>query len=114
MLAGPRFSGHSLGGRGTIYKDLKKILKNLANDLNTKLLDGFQFFAWLKHLLSQTMVNEPGYEQSGIQVLGLIEARGLAFDRLFLAGMSKGSLPQPVRTFPFLARKNEGRFRGPL
>jgi RecB family exonuclease len=102
----------TLAGEATLYKDLKKILKNLANDLNTKLLDGFQFFAWLKHLLSQTLVNEPGYEQAGIQVLGLIEARGLAFDRLFLAGMSKGSLPQPVRTFPFLGPEERRQVQG--
>jgi len=102
----------TLAGEATLYKDLKKILKNLANDLNTRLQDGFQFFAWLKHLLNQTMVNEPGYEQSGIQVLGLIEARGLAFDRLFLAGMSKGSLPQPVRAFPFLCPEERRQVQG--
>jgi len=97
------FPAIALPGEEGVYKHLQQCLKNLADDLKDEALDGSRFFTWLKTLLSQTLVNEPGYEHAGIQVLGLIEARGLAFDRLFLTGLSKGSLPQPVRTFPFLS-----------
>jgi ATP-dependent helicase/nuclease subunit B len=96
------FPSIALPGEEGIYKHFQQILKDLARDLKAEGLDGSHFFGWLKYLLNQTLVNEPGYEHAGIQVLGLIEARGLAFDHLFLAGLSKGSLPQPVRTFPFL------------
>ncbi len=106
------FPAIALPGEEGIYKHLQQILKNLTRDLKAETLDGPHFFAWLKYLLSQTLVNEPGYEQSGIQVLGLIEARGLAFDRLFLAGLSKGSLPQPVRTFPFLSPEERRLVQG--
>ena len=106
------FPAIALPGEEGIYKHLQQILKNLTRDLKAGILDGPRFFAWLKYLLSQTLVNEPGYEQSGIQVLGLIEARGLAFDRLFLAGLSKGSLPQPVRAFPFLSSEERRLVQG--
>ncbi len=100
--------GHEHERRGDLPPDIACHLEarfrcdTVLERLKPGLLDGAHFYTWLKTLLSQTMVNEPGYEQAGIQVLGLIEARGLAFDHLFLAGLSKGSLPQAVRTFPFL------------
>ena len=106
------FPAITLPGEKGIYEHLLEILRELACDLDTQALDGSAFYAWLKFLLSQTIVNEPGYEQSGIQVLGLIEARGLAFDRLFLTGLSKGSLPQPVRTFPFLTPEERRLVQG--
>ncbi|MFH0788679.1 MAG: PD-(D/E)XK nuclease family protein [Pseudomonadota bacterium] len=99
-------------GEEGFFRHLQGILKVLADDLKPGPLDGAHFYAWLKTLLSQTMVNEPGYEQAGIQVLGLIEARGLAFDHLFLAGLSKGSLPQAVRTFPFLTPEERRLVQG--
>ncbi|MBA4393824.1 MAG: hypothetical protein C0407_09760, partial [Desulfobacca sp.] len=99
-------------GEDGFFRHLLEILKVVADDLNTTVLDGSHFYAWLKTLLMQTLVNEPGYEQSGIQILGLIEARGLAFDHLFLAGMSKGSLPQAVRTFPFLTPEERRLVQG--
>jgi ATP-dependent helicase/nuclease subunit B len=99
-------------GEEGFFRHLLEILKVLADDLKTTPLDGSHFYAWLKTLLMQTLVNEPGHEQAGIQILGLIEARGLAFDRLFLAGMSKGSLPQAVRTFPFLTPEERRLVQG--
>jgi ATP-dependent helicase/DNAse subunit B len=99
-------------GEEGFYQHLLSILQELENDLNGSLLDGSQFYAWLKYLLTQTLVNEPGYEQAGIQILGLIEARGLAFDHLFLGGLSKGSLPQAVRTFPFLTPEERRSVQG--
>lgn len=102
----------TLPGEAGFYNHLTKVLRQLKDTLASSLLDGSHFFSWLKYLLNQTLVNEPGYEQSGLQILGLIEARGLAFDRLFLAGMSKGSLPQPVRPFPFLTPEERRLVQG--
>ncbi|MEW6187968.1 MAG: PD-(D/E)XK nuclease family protein [Thermodesulfobacteriota bacterium] len=99
----------SLPGEEGSYNHLEEILNQMAVELKDEIMDGLRFFSWLKTLAGQTLVNDPGHEQAGIQVLGLIEARGLAFDRLFLAGLSKGSLPQPVRPFPFLSPE-ERRF----
>ncbi len=106
------FPALALSGEEGIYQHLRQSLQDLSRDLRNEDLDGPQFFAWLKYLLSQTLVNEPGYEQSGIQVLGLIESRGLAFDHLFLAGLSQGSLPQPIRTFPFLGPEERKLVQG--
>jgi ATP-dependent helicase/nuclease subunit B len=107
-----RFPSIALTGEEGIYQHLLEVLRSLSHELKTVPMDGPTFWTWLKYGLAQTLVNEPGYEQAGIQVLGLIEARGLAFDRLFLAGMSKGSLPQPVRTFPFLTPEERRLVQG--
>jgi ATP-dependent helicase/DNAse subunit B len=58
--------------------------------------------ALLRHLLSQEQVHVHGSEEAGLQVLGLIESRGLSFDKLYVLGLSAGSLPRPVRPLPLL------------
>jgi hypothetical protein len=99
-------------GEEGFYRHFLEILQVMAGDLRTTPLEGAQFLAWLKYLLLDALVNEPGHEQSGLQIVGLIEARGLAFDHLFLAGLSKGSLPQAVRTFPFLTPEERRLVQG--
>ncbi len=102
----------SLPGEEGLYQHLKENLESLSSDLKDVPLTGADFYAWLNYLLSQTLVNEPGYEQSGLQVLGLIEARGLAFEKLFLVGLSEGSLPQPSRALPFLLPEERKKVQG--
>jgi ATP-dependent helicase/nuclease subunit B len=102
----------TLPGEEGLYLHLLENLETLALDLKEEILTAADFCTWLNHLLGQTLVNEPGYEQAGIQVLGLIEARGLAFEKLFLVGLSEGSLPQPTRSFPFLQPEERKRVQG--
>jgi RecB family exonuclease len=109
MLGFPAIEGP---GEEGFYRHFLEILQGMADDLRSTPLEGTQFFAWLKYLLMEALVNEPGHEQAGLQIVGLIEARGLAFDHLFLAGLSKGSLPQAVRTFPFLTPEERRMVQG--
>jgi RecB family exonuclease len=44
--------------------------------------------------------------------MGLIESRGLSFQRLFLLGMTSTALPQPVRPLPFLDMEERRRILG--
>jgi RecB family exonuclease len=48
------------------------------------------------------MVHVSGNEEAGIQVLGIIESRGLDFDKVYVLGLAAGSLPRPVRPLPLL------------
>jgi ATP-dependent helicase/DNAse subunit B len=65
-------------------------------------MDATTFLAWCRQALSSEIFQVGASEQSGIQIMGLIESRGLAFERLFLLGMISTALPQPVRPLPFL------------
>ncbi|MDH3773889.1 MAG: PD-(D/E)XK nuclease family protein, partial [Deltaproteobacteria bacterium] len=71
-------------------------------DLGSWSMDSRTFLAWLRQALAAEVFQVAGSEQAGIQVMGLIESRGLAFQRLFLLGMTSTALPQPVRPLPFL------------
>jgi ATP-dependent helicase/nuclease subunit B len=81
---------------------LEAVLANLAADLGSWNMDSRSFQAWLRQALSAEIFQVGASEQGGVQVMGLIESRGLAFQRLFLLGMTSTALPQPVRPLPFL------------
>jgi RecB family exonuclease len=84
------------------YNHLKSALANLAADLGSWPLDAPTFTAWFRQALAAEIFQVGASEQAGVQVMGLIESRGLAFKRLFLVGMTSTALPQPVRPLPFL------------
>lgn len=81
----------------------------------TGLLDGFdaelgdssmraaEFAAWLTAAGEKAPVQPSGFEDAGIQVIGELELRGLAFKRLFVPGFLSGVIPQPARSLPFLS-----------
>ncbi|MGD8687262.1 MAG: PD-(D/E)XK nuclease family protein [Syntrophobacterales bacterium] len=81
---------------------LQTVLDNLADDLGSWIMDAQTFQSWLRQALSVEIFQIGASEQAGVQIMGLIESRGLAFERLFLLGMTSTALPQPVRPLPFL------------
>jgi RecB family exonuclease len=81
---------------------LKSALTNLVADLGSWTMDWGTFLAWFRQALSAEIFQVTASEQAGVQVMGLIESRGLAFKQLFLLGMTSAALPQPVRPLPFL------------
>ena len=84
------------------FSHLESVLTSLVAELGSWTMDSRTFFSWLRQALSVEIFQVAGSEQAGVQVMGLIESRGLAFQRLFLMGMTSTALPQPVRPFPFL------------
>jgi ATP-dependent helicase/DNAse subunit B len=84
------------------FNHLESTLNSLVADLGSSTMDSRTFLAWLRQALSVETFQVAGSEQAGVQVMGLIESRGLAFQRLFLLGMTSTALPQPVRPLPFL------------
>jgi RecB family exonuclease len=81
---------------------LQAVLANLVADLGSWTMDWRTFQAWLRQALSAEIFQVGASEQAGVQIMGLIESRGLSFQRLFLLGMTSTALPQPVRPLPFL------------
>jgi len=84
------------------FNHLKSTLTSLVADLGSWSMDSRTFLAWLRQALSAEIFQVAGSEQAGVQIMGLIESRGLAFQKLFLLGMTSTALPQPVRPLPFL------------
>ncbi len=84
------------------WRHLIEILADLRTQLPEVRMDGFEFLSWLMHTMRETQSRESASEEAGIQFLGLIESRGLDFDRLYILGMTDRGLPQPVRPLPLL------------
>ena len=58
--------------------------------------------AWLEQGAKRLPLPGPGVQDAGLQVLGLLEMRGLEFSRVFCLGMNSGALPPPPRSLPLL------------
>ena len=84
------------------FNHLQATLTSLVAELGSWPMDTRTFLAWLRQALSAEIFQVAGSEQAGVQIMGIIESRGLAFQRLFLMGMTATALPQPVRPLPFL------------
>lgn len=67
---------------------------------------------WLEQALSAELMDAPGFEHAGVQVLGLIEAAGLSFERLYVLGLHERGLPRPVKQLPLLRPEERQRVRG--
>jgi len=84
------------------WRNLSDTLSGLRAHLPGVRMSGAEFLSWVRHLLRETLSREGASEEAGIQFLGLVESRGLDFDRLYVLGMTDRGLPQPVRPLPFL------------
>ncbi len=81
---------------------LREIFHDLSLNLGDIAMDGHEFYSFLTHSATGKMVQIKGSEEAGIQILGLIESRGLDFDKLYVLGLDDRALPQPVRPMPLL------------
>jgi RecB family exonuclease len=84
------------------WNHLRALLHRIREDLRETPMNLADFSGLLNHFLSEEMVHVSGNEEAGIQVLGVIESRGLHFDKLYVLGLAAGSLPRPVRPLPLL------------
>lgn len=94
------------------WRHLKTILHLVREDLKTTNMSLSDFTGLLRHLLSEELVHIRGSEEAGIQILGIIESRGLSFEKLYVLGLSSGSLPRPVRPLPLLDPWERHQVRG--
>jgi RecB family exonuclease len=79
------------------------ILPELETALGSETLTAGEFLEWLKSGAQRIILPGPGIQAAGIQVLGLLEMRGLDFSQVFCLGMNSGTLPAPPRPLPLLS-----------
>jgi RecB family exonuclease len=82
---------------------LTGLLLDLEATLGSEGLGPGDFLEWLTTGARRTILPGPGIQTAGVQVLGLLEMRGLDFSRVFCLGMNSGTLPAPPRPLPLLS-----------
>lgn len=85
------------------WNRLLGLLPELETALGSEGLKAGEFLEWLKIGAQRVILPGPGIQAAGIQVLGLLEMRGLDFDHVFCLGMNSGTLPAPPRPLPLLS-----------
>ena len=84
------------------WRHLSECLHDMEGSMAGDGMTAQEFLSWMSHVLSGQTTHTGASEEAGIQVMGLIEARGLDFDRIYVLDMHDRSLPQPVRPLPLL------------
>ena len=85
------------------WNRLLGLLPELETALGSEGLKAGEFLEWLKIGAQRVILPGPGIQAAGIQVLGLLEMRGLDFSHVFCLGMNSGTLPAPPRPLPLLS-----------
>ena len=88
---------------GEPWNRLMGLLPELETALGSEMMDAGKFLEWLKIGAQGVILPGPGIQAAGIQVLGLLEMRGLDFSHVFCLGMNSGTLPAPPRPLPLLS-----------
>ena len=81
---------------------LLKIVEELEKEIGHLEMGRGDVLAWINTLSRGIEVVEKTPETAGIQILNLVESRGLAFDRVWVVGTHGRALPQAVGELPFL------------
>jgi len=105
-----RFGWQELGfsrglnpGDTQAWDRLAGLLLEVETALGAEDLQAGEFLEWLKLGAQRLILPGPGIQAAGLQVLGLLEMRGLDFSRVFCLGMNSGTLPAPPRPLPLLS-----------
>ena len=85
------------------WNRLTGLLPELETALGSLGLTAGEFLEWLILGAQRVILPGPGIQAAGIQVLGLLEMRGLDFSQVFCLGMNSGTLPAPPRPLPLLS-----------
>ncbi len=91
---------------------LTGLLAAVESALNSEVMAAGEFLEWLKVGAHRIILSGPGIQTAGVQVLGLLEMRGLDFDRVFCLGMNSGVLPALPRPLPLLAAAEKRQVLG--
>ncbi|MBN2180093.1 MAG: PD-(D/E)XK nuclease family protein [Deltaproteobacteria bacterium] len=84
------------------WNHLKEIMADLGRHLSSVRMDAHEFLSWITNMASHKKTKVGASEDAGIQIMGMVESRGLDFDKVYVLDMNDRSLPQPVRPLPLL------------
>ncbi len=88
------------------------LLQELAGTLAAVSLTASEFREWLTLGARQIDLPGEGVQDAGIQVLGLLEMRGLDFDQVLCLGLNSGVFPPPPRPLPLLSAGERQKILG--
>ncbi|MEJ2672572.1 MAG: PD-(D/E)XK nuclease family protein, partial [Deltaproteobacteria bacterium] len=94
------------------FERLIQLLAEVASALGSGPVETREFLEWLEIGARRIILAGPGLQTAGIQVLGLLEMRGLDFSRVFCLGMNSGVLPAPPRPLPLLSATEKRQVLG--
>ncbi len=94
------------------YGRLLDLLNDLGQALGEETLSAAELLEWLTHGAREIILPGEGVQDAGIQILGLLEIRGLDFARVFCLGMNSGVFPAPPRPLPLLSPEERSRVLG--
>jgi RecB family exonuclease len=94
------------------FSRLQALVQELAATLGPETLTAGEYLEWLRHGAEPVRLGGPGVQEAGLQVLGLLEMRGLDFSRVFCLGLNSGTLPPPPRSLPLLAAAERSKVLG--
>ena len=94
------------------WQKLQEILEQFKRVFGGTSMKSFEFVSWISAAAEGVLVQRVGFEEAGIQVIGRVDARGLAFHRLYVPGLAAGTLPQPARPLPFLSPEERRQVPG--
>jgi RecB family exonuclease len=99
-------------GESEARASLEGLLAEVESALNSEAIAAGEFLEWLKIGAHRIILSGPGIQTAGIQVLGLLEMRGLDFSQVFCLGMNSGALPAPPRPLPLLSAMEKRQVLG--
>ncbi len=94
------------------WANLVKMISEFETVFGQTRLSAHEFYDLLTTAARRVSIQKSGIEDAGIQVLGRLDARGLAFSRVFIPGLSSGTFPQSVRSLPLLSSSERKKVLG--
>jgi ATP-dependent helicase/nuclease subunit B len=91
---------------------ITELLDEVVSGLGSEVMDTGEFLEWLKLGARRVTLSGPGQQNAGMQILGLLEMRGLDFDQVLCLGMNSGILPAPPRPLPLLSAAEKRQVLG--
>jgi exodeoxyribonuclease-5 len=94
------------------FNRIAALLGELASALAPVTLNAAEFREWLDLGARQVLLPGEGMQDAGLQVLGLLEMRGLDFAGVICLGLNSGVFPPPPRPLPLLSASEKQKVLG--
>ena len=94
------------------WDNLVQLISEFEKAFGETRVSAHDFSDLLTASAGRTPVQKSGVEDAGIQVLSMLDARGLCFRKMFIPGLISGSFPQSVRSLPLLSSSERKKVLG--
>jgi RecB family exonuclease len=94
------------------WANLVKMISEFETAFAKTRVSAHEFYDLLITAAKRVRIQKSGIEDAGIQVLGRLDARGLAFQKIFIPGMVSTAFPQSVRPLPLLSSSERKKVLG--